>query len=316
MDCVQILRDKAKKSKALIILPEIHDARVKEAAEIIKRESIANILFLERSKVSKKKIKKYADEFYELRRYKGISQKDALKTISDPLFYSAMLVRHGEAQGFVAGAYYTTPSVARAAIYCLGLDKRFGTACSSFIMVVPDCAYGESGTFVFADCGIVPDPSAETLSNIAMCTAEMAKDVLGLKPRVAMLSYSTKGSAKGRMVQKVKDATALIRKRAPHLIVDGELQVDSAIIPEVAKIKYPNSKLKGQANILIFPNLEAGNIGYKLVQRLANARAIGPILQGLNNPCSDLSRGCIVDDIIDCVAVTAIRADKHPKKKR
>lgn len=315
MDAVQILREKAKKSKSLIILPEIGDARVREAAEIIKREHIANILLLDKTKISKKKIKKFAKIYYDLRRFKGITDEEALNTVGDPLYYSAMMVREGEADGFVAGARYTTPSVARSAIYCLGLDKRFTTACSSFIMVVPDCAYGEKGTFVFADCGIVPDPSAETLANIAVCTAEMAKEVLDLKPRVAMLSYSTKGSATGRMVIKVKEATKLARRKMPQLIIDGELQVDSAIIPEVARIKYPNSRLKGRANILIFPNLEAGNIGYKLVQRLANARAIGPILQGLKNPCSDLSRGCIVDDIIDCVAVTAIRASKHHKSK-
>lgn len=314
MDTVEFLRDRARQTKSLIILPEVYDERVKRAAEIIKKERIAKILFLDKNKISKNKIKKFAKVFYDLRRFKSITEEEAQKTMADPLYYAAMMIRHKEADGFVAGACYTTPSVARAAIYCLGIDKRFGSACSSFIMIAPNCEYGEKGTFVFADCGIVPDPSAETLANIAVCTAEMAKNVLGLKPRVAMLSYSTKGSATGRMVAKVKEATELVRKKAPGLLVDGELQVDSAIVPEVAKIKHPNNRLKGRANILIFPNLEAGNIGYKLVQRLANARAIGPLLQGLNHPCSDLSRGCIVEDIVDCVAVTAIRAAKIKKR--
>jgi phosphate acetyltransferase len=310
MGTVEYLREKAKKSRALIILPEFFDVRVVKAARFIKKERIANIELLEKKKLSKQKIKRFAKEFYELRRLKGITEQEALKTVSDPLFYAAMMIRDKQASGFVAGASYPTPTVARAAIYCLGVDRRFGTASSSFIMVTPHCYYGENGTFVFADCGIVPDPSAETLANIAVSTAEMAHEVLGFKSRVAMLSYSTKASASGRLVQKVKEATALVKQKAPHLLVDGELQVDAAIVPEVAKIKYPDSKLKGRANILIFPNLEAGNIGYKLVQRLANARAIGPILQGIKSPCSDLSRGCSVDDIIDCVAVTAIRAKK------
>ncbi|MEW6009529.1 MAG: phosphate acetyltransferase [Candidatus Omnitrophota bacterium] len=308
MDTIKLLREKAKKSKALIILPEVKDKRVVAAAKIIQNEKIAKILLLEKNKINRKKINKFAALFYELRKFKGISEKEAQKAVSDPLFYAAMMVRTKEANGFVAGAAYTTPSVARAAIYCIGVDKRFETASSSFIMVIPNCKYGENGTLVFADCGIVPEPSAETLSNIAIATAEMTREVIGFIPRVAMLSYSTRESATGRLVQKVREATELAREKAPRLIVDGEMQVDSAIVPEVSKIKYPNSKLKGRANVLIFPNLEAGNIGYKLVQRLANARAIGPILQGLNAPCSDLSRGCSVDDVIDCVAVTAIRA--------
>lgn len=308
MDTIRLLREKSKKSKALIILPEVRDKRVLEAAKIIQKEKIAKILLLDKKKISRKKINKFAAVFYELRKARGISEKEALETVSDPLFYAAMMVRNKEASGFVAGASYPTPTVARAGIYCLGVDKRFEIASSSFIMVMPNCQYGQNGTFVFADCGIVPDPSAETLANIAIATAEMTREVIGFIPRVAMLSYSTRESATGRLVQKVREATELVREKAPRLIVDGEMQVDSAIVPAVSRIKYPNSKLKGKANVLIFPNLEAGNIGYKLVQRLANARAIGPILQGLNFPCSDLSRGCSVEDIVDCVAVTAIRA--------
>jgi phosphate acetyltransferase len=222
-----------------------------------------------------------------------------------------MLTRAGEADGFVAGASHTTPDVAKAAIYCLGVDERLGTISSSFIMILSDENFGEKGVFLFADCGIVPEPSAKQLAGIAISTAELGRTVLGLSPRVAMLSYSTKDSARGKLVDKVKEATRLVKDLAPDLIVDGELQVDSAIVPEVAQIKNPNGIIKGDANILIFPNLEAGNIGYKLVNRLARARALGPLLQGLNKPCSDLSRGCSVEEIIDCVAVTAIRAAKE-----
>jgi phosphate acetyltransferase len=175
-------------------------------------------------------------------------------------------------------------------------------------MVVPGSALGEDGAFVFADCGIIPDPTSRQLASISVSAAELAKKVLDLQPRVAFLSYSTHGSAKGRLVEKITEGLRLAKILSPETLMDGEIQVDAAIVPEVAKIKYPDSPLKGRANVLIFPNLEAGNISYKLVQRLCNARAVGPIMMGMNKPCSDLSRGCIVDDIVDCVAVTAIRA--------
>jgi phosphate acetyltransferase len=178
-------------------------------------------------------------------------------------------------------------------------------------MVVPDCPYGQEGTFVFADCGIIPEPNARQLACISLAAAELASEVLNLTPRIAMLSYSTKGSAKSKSVDKIKETLGLLKEMAPHLVADGELQVDAAIVPEVAKIKYPDSPVGGRANILIFPDLEAGNIGYKLVQRLGRARALGPLLLGLNKPASDLSRGCLVEDIVDCVAVTAIRAQRR-----
>jgi phosphate acetyltransferase len=175
-------------------------------------------------------------------------------------------------------------------------------------MAVPNCSYGEEGTFIFADCGVIPEPNSRQLACIAFSAAELGSKVLGFIPRIAMLSYSTKGSAKGRAIEKITEALEILKEMAPELLVDGELQVDTAIIPEVAKIKYPDSPLAGKANVLIFPNLEAGNIGYKLVERLGNARAVGPLLLGAKKPASDLSRGCSVDDIVDCVAVTAIRA--------
>lgn len=302
------IRRKAKENLKTIVLPEGHDPRVVAAAKEASDLGLAKIVLLNENNLNPEKIKKYGQEFYQLRKHKGISPEDAEKGVSNPLYYGAMMVRLGEADGFVAGASTSTPDVARAAIHCLGVDPEIGTVSSSFIMAVPDCPYGENGVFLFADCGIVPDPTARELANIAISTARLAAEVLEITPRVAMLSYSTKGSAKGDLVVKVKDATQLVKKQKPDLIIDGELQLDSAIVPEVAQIKDPAGEFGGKANILIFPNLDAGNISYKLVNRLAKARAIGPLLQGLNNPCSDLSRGCNVEEIIDCVVVTSLRA--------
>jgi len=308
MDIVAKIRARAKAKVKTIALPEIEDIRVREAAKIIEKEGIAKILLFGRGMLDKTKQEEYAQKYYELRKSKGISLDDARKALEDPLYYAAMMTRNGDSDGFVAGASHTTPDVARSAIYCLGVDGRINIASSCFLMSVPDCPYGEEGAFIFADCGIVPDPNSRQLAYVAISNAELAKKVLGITPRVALLSYSTKGSAKGRAIDKTLEALALARQMQPGLLIDGELQVDAAIVPEVAEIKYPNSLLAGKANVLIFPNLEAGNIGYKLVQRLAKARAIGPIIVGLNNPCSDLSRGCLTEDIVDCVAVTAIRA--------
>jgi len=308
MDIVNKFRARAKAKLRTIVLPEIEDTRVREAAKIIEREGIAKVLLFGRGMLDKVKQEEYAKQYYELRKSKGISLDDARNALEDPLYYAAMMTHSGDSDGFVAGASHTTPDVARAAIHCLGVDERISIASSCFLMSVPDCPYGEEGVFIFADCGIVPDPNPRQLACIAISNAELAKKVLGITPRVALLSYSTKGSAKGRVIDKALEALALARQMQPGILIDGELQVDAAIVPEVAEIKYPDSLLKGRANVLIFPNLEAGNIGYKLVQRLAKARAIGPIIVGLNKPCSDLSRGCLTEDIVDCVAVTAIRA--------
>jgi len=307
MDIVESLRQKAMLNQKTIILPEYNDRRVIEAAKIIEKEKIAKIIFLTPDKIDPRIKEKYTKEYYELRKAKGVILDDVKALFEDTLYYGAMMVREGKADGFVAGAAHTTPEIARAAIHCLDLDDRFTIACSCFIMAVPDCVYGDNGNFVFADCGIIPEPNSRQLACIAVATAEMAAKVLGLKPRVALLSYSTKGSSKARSMEKINEALGMIREMSPDLLADGELQVDAAIVPEVAKIKYPDSPIGGQANILIFPDLDAGNIGYKLVQRLGRARAIGPLILGLNKPCSDLSRGCIADDVVDCVAVTAIR---------
>lgn len=314
MDIVKKIRKRAKLEKKTIVLPEGQDSRIIEAEKIIRREGIAELIVLTRDTLDPAKVKSYSEAYFSTRQNKGITQEEATQVMSNPVFYAAMMVKEGSADGFVAGAVNTTADVARAAFYCLGMDRRFSVMSSSFIMCVPDCSYGAEGVFLFADCGIIPDPSPRQLANIAVCSSELAKTILEVTPRVAMLSYSTKGSASGRLVDKIKEATALAKELSPGLIIDGELQVDSAVVPQVAKIKDANGIIVGDANVLIFPNLESGNISYKLVQRLAKARAIGPILQGLNSPCSDLSRGCDVDDVVDCVAVTAIRAQRANEK--
>lgn len=308
MDIINRIRDKAKTKLKTIVLPEYTDPRVIEAAKIIEKENLAKVLLLTKDKINPKDKERYIQEFYQLRKSKGLDLDMARRVLESPLYYAAMMTREGKVDGLVSGASHTTPDVARACIYCLGVDERIGIISSAFIMVVPDCPYGENGTFVFADCGIVPEPTPRQLASITLATAEFTSKVLDFIPRIALLSYSTKGSSKGESVDKITQALSILKKEAADLVLDGELQVDTAIVPEVAKIKYPHSPLAGKANVLIFPNLDAGNIGYKLVQRLGKARAVGPILLGLNKPASDLSRGCLVEDIVDCVAVTAIRA--------
>lgn len=310
MDAIGIIRQKAKRKLMTVALPEYDDARTQQASKIIEQEGIAKVLLLTPERINPQDKERYIQEYFELRQAKGIDLETARKTLEDPLYYAAMMAREGKVDGFVAGAVHTTPDVARAAIQCLGVQERINIASSAFIMVVPNSPYGEKGTFIFADCGVIPDPNSRQLACISLGAAELAQDVLGFIPRVALLSYSTKSSAKGRGIEKIIEALSTLKAMAPDLLVDGELQVDAAIVPEVATIKHPDSILGGKANVLIFPNLDAGNISYKLVQRLAGARAVGPILLGLNKPCSDLSRGCSVEDIVDCVAVTAIRAQQ------
>jgi len=308
MDTITGIRARARAKIKTIVLPEYEDKRVLEAARIVEKEGIAKVLVLTPEEISPQDKDRYAEVFYQLRKAKGIDIDAARQMLNDPLYYAAMMTRGGQADGFVAGASHTTPDVARVAIWCLGVDERISIATSAFIMAVPNCPFGEQGAFIFADCGIIPDPNPRQLACVALASAELASKVLGFTPRVALLSYSTRGSATGKSIEKINEALGLLKSMAPNLLADGEMQVDAAIVPEVSRIKYPDSHIAGRANILIFPSLEAGNISYKLVQRLANARAIGPLLLGLNRPCSDLSRGCSVEDIVDCVAVTAIRA--------
>jgi phosphate acetyltransferase len=309
MDTIAKIRQKAKAAQKTIVLPEYDDARVLEAVRIIEQEGIAKVLLLTRDKVDATEKERYIEEFYQMHMAKDMDLALVRKLFEqDTLYYAAMMTREGKFDGLVAGATHTTPDMARAAIRCIGVDEHITLVSRCFIMVVPDSPLGDNGTFIFADCGIIPEPNSRQLACIALAASELANKVLNLTPRIAFLSYSTKGSAKTKSQEKIAEALETLKEMAPHLPADGELQVDAAIVPEVAKIKYPSSPLGGRANILIFPNLEAGNIGYKLVQRLGNARAVGPLFLGLNKPASDLSRGCIVEDIVDCVAVTAIRA--------
>ncbi|MDD5476854.1 MAG: phosphate acyltransferase [Candidatus Omnitrophica bacterium] len=308
MDAVMRIRKLAKRKSKTIVLPEYDDDRTLEAARIIEKEKLAKPLVLTPEMVDKNELERYIEEYYKLYQSKDIDLETVKKLFSDNLYYAAMMTREGKVDGLVAGAIHTTADMARACIRCIGLEERFTIASSCFIMDVPNCQYGDNGTFIFADCGIIPDPNARQLSCIALTAAELAAKVLDLTPRVAFLSYSTKGSAKTKSAEKISQALALLRELSPKILADGEIQADAAIVPEVAKIKCPDSPINGEANVLIFPNLEAGNIGYKLVQRLSGCRAIGPLFLGLNKPASDLSRGCFVEDIVDSVAVTAIRA--------
>jgi phosphate acetyltransferase len=329
MNVFEQIRARAKKKSRRIILPEGTDVRIVKAAAEASAQGLAKVTLLGDEKrikdnaragsakldtvtiidpATSDRLDDYGKRFYGLRKHKGITEQEARKTItSKPVYYAALMVRAGEADGFVAGAATTSADVARAAIYCMGVDKTAGTLSSAFVINIDDCPYGEDGTFVFADCAIVPNPSPRQLAGIAYSSANLFKFLFEKEPIVAMLSYSTKGSAKGSLIEKVVEATKLAKKLYPEVRLDGELQLDSALVETVAKRKCADSPVCGKANVLIFPDLNSGNIAYKMAERLAGARAVGPLLQGLSKPCSDLSRGCKYEDVVDTVAVTAVR---------
>lgn len=251
----------------------------------------------------------YVHEFYQLRRKKGISIDDARQTISNPLYFGAMMVRNGQAEGSVAGAQNTTGNVVRAAIQVIGLASGITTLSGSFIMIVPDFLdTGQEKNFIFADSAVLPDPNEKQLASVVISSAKTMERVVGEEPIVAMLSFSTKGSARHSSINKMLAAMEMAKEMAPDLKIEGELQVDAAVVPEIGKRKVPQSPYAGKANVLIFPDLNAGNIAYKLVQRMAKAQAIGPVLQGLVKPANDLSRGCSVQDIVDVTAITMVTA--------
>ena len=326
-DFLQMVKNKAKSDKKTIVLPETTDVRTIDAAEKIINEGIANLILIgDMDKIKRdfpdyniegatvinpdtyENMDKCINEFYELRKKKGITMEQAKETMRNPLYLGVMLVNLGYADGMVAGAINSTGNVLRPALQILKTAPGTKLVSSFFIMVVPDCSYGENGTFLFSDCGLMENPDADQLSEIAISSAKSFKQLLNKEPKVGMLSYSTYNSASNPLVDKVIEATKLAKEKAPELILDGELQLDAAIIPSVAKSKAPQSSLAGNANCLIFPDLNSGNIGYKLTQRLAKAEAYGPVTQGIRKPVNDLSRGCFADDIVGVVAITCCQA--------
>ena len=323
------IRAKAKSDKKRILLPEGSEERTVKAAALITSDGIADVTLLGKRDAilaqastlgvsldgvcildpeTDADLGAYTEKFYEMRKEKGVTPEKAAVTMKNPLFFAAMMIREGRADGMVAGSLCTTGDTLRPGLQIIKMAKGISVVSSCFIMEVPNAAYGDNGLLVFGDCAVNPCPTAEQLAAIAISTAATAKALCGIEPRVAMLSFSTKGSAKHELVDKVTQATQLAHELAPELLLDGELQADAALVEKVGKLKSPNSAVAGKANVLIFPDLQAGNIGYKLVQRLAGAEAIGPICQGFKYPVNDLSRGCSVEDIVSVVAITAVQA--------
>ena len=331
MEISKMIRERAKVNPKTIVLPEGEEPRMVKATKTIIEEGFAKIILLGREEKIKliaeelnvelpdtieiinpedsDKISKYADSYFELRKHKGLSRDEALNFLKNPLYFGALMVYQGDADGLVAGSINATGDVFRPALQTIKTAPGINIVSSCFVMVIPDCPYGDNGLIVFADCAINPNPNAEQLADIAIATAVTGKALLDIEPRVAMLSFSTKGSAKHPLVEKVIEATRIVKEKQPDLLIDGELQADAAIIPSIGERKAPGSKIAGKANILVFPDLQAANISYKLVERLSGAEAIGPISQGMRKPVHDLSRGCSAEDIVNVVAITVLQAN-------
>lgn len=332
MSFIEKIKEKAKKDIKTIVLPESEDTRVLEATQKILKQGFAKIILIgNKEEVIKRaeqnniditgadiiepetsnKFDEYANSFYELRKNKGITLEQAKQILLEPIYFGMMMLKLGEVDGLVSGACHSTANTLRPALQILKTAPNTKLVSAFFAMVVPNCEYGEDGVFIFGDSGLVENPTADELSEIAISSSKSFKTLTGAEPKVAMLSYSTYGSAKSELTQKVIEATKLLKDKSPSLLCDGELQLDAAIVPEIAMSKAPNSPLKGNANTLIFPDLNSGNIGYKLVQRLAKAEAYGPLCQGISKPVNDLSRGCNSDDIAGVVAITCVQASQN-----
>jgi phosphate acetyltransferase len=330
MDLLDIIKQNARKYNKRIVLPEGYEERIIKAADIAVAEELAQIILLgdpaqiesHASKLGLKNIEKttivnplshgkkeqYIDLMVELRKSKGLTREEASVLIEDPLYLGVLMIKSGDADGEVSGADHATGDVLRPAFQYVKTTPGISVVSGAFIMILPDKSFGDNGVIIFADGAVHPDPTEKELAEIAVASAHTAKVLAGMDPKVAILSFSTKGSARHEMVDKVINATQIARQMAPEFLIDGELQGDAALVEAIGQKKAPGSKIAGKANVLVFPDLNCGNIAYKLVQRLAHAEAIGPILQGMAAPINDLSRGCSVNDIVSMIAITANQA--------
>ncbi len=330
MDLLEAIKTNAKKHNKRIVLPESTEERTLKAADILLKDGIAQIILTGNPQTIKKEAAKhglenihkatiidpkghekkeaYIEKMVELRKHKGLSPEKAEELVENPLYLSTIMIKMGDADGEVAGAENATGDVLRPAFQFVKTKPGISVVSGAFIMILKDKEFGEDGLMVFADCAVHPNPTAKELAEIAVATGETTRAIAGFEPKIAMLSFSTKGSAQHEMVDKVVEATKLAKEMAPNMKIDGELQADAAIVEAIGKKKAPESEIAGKANVLVFPTLETGNIAYKLVQRMAGAEAVGPVLQGMAAPINDLSRGCSVSDIVNLVAITANQA--------